>query len=240
MATHWVIDALAEIVAPTRCAGCERCGTVLCDSCMAKVELYATQKLCPRCAAPYGRLVCTECNDEEFSFTGTVSCGLLADELARAVVIYKDGFERRLGTVFGDLLAGRLALRIAAGLDEPFDIVTWIPPTKRALNRRGFDHAGILAVHVARCFDVPFEQVLIRSPMRDLRTLSRADRALEVQASYRFDEDMLREGASPIAGKRILLVDDVFTTGATLEGATTLLLDVDAASVRCAVIARTW
>jgi len=256
MATHWIKDALAEVVAPTRCAGCERCGTVLCEWCIASVEVYATKKLCPRCAAPYGRLVCTDCVDSDFSFTGTVAYGLLDEALARAVVIYKDGFERRLGVVFGDLLGGRLTLRIAAGIDEPVDMVTSIPPTKRAFNRRGFDHVELVAARVARRLDVGYYKTLTRHPMRDLRPLSREERTYEVRKSYRLLNDTSGDdthddtrddstrGGTPsglsLVDARVLLIDDVFTTGATLQGATELLLDAGAASVRCAVIARTW
>ncbi|MCL2025155.1 MAG: hypothetical protein FWG78_05235 [Coriobacteriia bacterium] len=181
---------------------------------------------------------------------------MLDEALARAVVIYKDGFERRLGVVFGDLLGGRLTLRIAAGIDEPVDMVTSIPPTKRAFNRRGFDHVELVAARVARRLDVGYYKTLTRHPMRDLRPLSREERTYEVRKSYRLLNDTSGDdthddtrddstrGGTPsglsLVDARVLLIDDVFTTGATLQGATELLLDAGAASVRCAVIARTW
>ena len=234
MGANMLVEAVLELLAPTHCAGCERPGSVLCDVCIEDISVYRDRHLCPRCGAPYGELVCTECQGREFSFDYAICLGELDGPLARAVVIFKDGPEIRLGPVLGDLLAQRCVGHLL-GAEAPVDLVTWIPPTARALKRRGFDHAGIVADRVARRLGVECTQFLARQHMRDLRNLSRDERMVEVVGTYRWvDEDV------HIAGRRILIVDDVLTTASTLEGASRMFKDLGALSVVGAVLARAW
>jgi predicted amidophosphoribosyltransferase len=145
--------------------------------------------------------------------------------------------------VLGDLLAQQCAFQLA-GKNVTIDVVTWIPPTKRAIQRRGYDHAGILAQRVALQLGAPSCQFLARRNMRDLRSLSRSQRLKEAQDSYRWSHEQERKGSyqehPDFSGKSILIVDDVLTTGATLNGAAQMFLDAGATSVIGAVLARAW
>ena len=227
-------EALLELIAPTRCAGCERPGSVLCASCVAWIVRYRDTHPCPRCGAPYGELVCTECQGVDFAFDRVWCLGELDGPLARAVVIYKDAFEIRLGAELGDMLAQRCLGQMASE-GVTFDLVTWIPPTKHALRRRGYDHAGILAQRVNRCLGVDGVQMLARRPMRDLRHLSREQRSREVKDTYRWIEETVS-----VCGLSVLVIDDVMTTGSTLDGAARHLLAHGARTVTGAVLARAW
>ena len=106
-----------------------------------------------------------------------------------------------------------------------------MPATRAALLRRGFDHGRAIASAVAGSLSVPLVDVLARSAARDQRLLGRADRARNVAGSF---------SASGELPANLLLCDDVFTTGATLDAAAAALLDAGAGSVRCATVARAW
>jgi ComF family protein len=222
-----LLESLAELIFPTQCAGCEMPGALLCDTCRENLPLVDAGCACPRCGAPYGALVCTECWNREWAFEAALSLGEFEAPLARAVVLHKDAAEQRLGAVLGGLLAEQVALQWP-GWSEA---VAFVPATRAAIRRRGFDHARAIASEVARLLDVPLAEALERKRARDQRTLGREDRARNVSGSF---------SATGLLPARVLLCDDVFTTGATMDAAAGALLGAGAESVRCASIARAW
>jgi ComF family protein len=220
------LDALLELVAPTRCAGCDLPGALLCDACEAALPRIAAEQACPRCGAPFGCIVCTECWDSEHAFAAAVALGELEPPLARAVVLHKDAGERRLGVLLGSLLAER----VAAIWPGWADVVVAVPPTRAAIARRGFDHAAALALPVAERLGVSLEALLTRPSAHDQRALGRDARKRAAAGSF----------SATDAPARVLVVDDVLTTGATLDAASEALLAAGAREVRAAVVARAW
>ena len=223
-----LIDALAELIAPTRCAGCERQGVLFCPACLATLPRdYQPDQVCPVCAAPFGALACTECWRDDFAFTRTVALGILDGPLARAVVLLKDANEQRLADVLGTLLGERVHECWGSWAGT----VTWIPASRAAIQRRGFDHAELIARAVAKVLNVSATPLLQRPRSRDQRGLSRRQRLTGAQ-QFTTGMDTLP--------RHILLVDDVFTTGATAHTATEALLTAGAIEVRLGVLARAW
>lgn len=222
-----LLDGFLELLAPTRCAGCELPGAVLCASCVQTLPTVDHAKACLACGAPFGALVCTECWQTVYSFGSVLALGELDGSLARSVVLHKDAGERRLGAVLGGLL-GEAIVRAWGSWPE---VVSWIPPSAAALRRRGFDHGESIAVGVARITGVAPVSLLSRPHARDQRTLGRAERLAQTGVTF---------GVLDVVPARVLLVDDVMTTGATLEAASQALLDAGAGEVRCGVLARAW
>ena len=222
-----LLEALAELVYPTRCAGCELPGAVLCDTCRDTLPRVDGAGACPRCGAPYGYLVCTECWNREWAFSAALSLGEFESHLARAVALHKDAGEQRLGAVLGSLLAEQVVSTWPGWAES----VTFVPATRAALRRRGFDHGRAIAAEVAEQLGVPLVDVLQRAAAADQRSLGRIDRARNAAGSF---------SASERPGGRTLLCDDVFTTGATLDAAANVLLVAGASEVRCATVARAW
>lgn len=222
-----LLESIAELVAPTRCAGCDLPGSLLCGGCHAALPRIRPEYACPSCGAPYGHLVCTECWRTSLSFERAVALGVLDGGLARGVVLHKDAGERRLGPLFGDMLAERVAEQWSGWADA----VTWIPATREAVIRRGFDHAHALAVRVALGIAAPLQHTLEREKARDQRSLGRTARASNAAGTF--------ISCGPVPPK-IVLIDDVLTTGATLDAASSVLLEAGASAVRVAVLARAW
>lgn len=223
----WLLEGLAELTSPTRCAGCEYPGALLCSSCDSALARIDAIKACPECGAPYGALVCTECWSTEYAFSAALCLGELEGALARAVVLHKDAGERRLGALLGSMLAEV----IACHWDGWADAVCWIPPTRAALSRRGFDHGYGLARRCGPRLGVQTRDLLVRERARDQRLLGRSGRRSAAHGSF-------HPRCDPPA--HVLVVDDVLTTGSTFDAAATALLAAGAQEVRVAAVARAW
>lgn len=222
------MTGLLELVAPTRCAGCDMPGHVLCASCRAALPRIEHAGACRRCGAPFGHLVCTECWRSEPAFSETVCLGSLEQPLARCIALYKDAGERRLGAVLGELLAADVS--VWAGWP---DAVVPVPASAHSLRMRGFDHTRTLAERVACSLGTALLHALTVQPARDQRRLGRAERARNVAGVFAMVPGMR-------VPDRVLLVDDVMTTGATLDSAAAVLLAAGAIEVRACAVARAW
>ena len=223
-------EAALELLAPTRCAGCDGYGNLLCERCAAEVWLYNPALACPHCGAPFGELVCTECWDRTLPVVFTVALGTLDGVLARSVVLHKDQNERRLGPLLGRQLGSVVTLR-HPGWVEPDTAVTWVPPSAISLRRRDFDHGRSIAEGVGAALGIVPRPLIAHRGALDNRALGRGGRSDNVAQAF--------ETVGPIEG-RVLLVDDVLTTGATASTCANILLAAGAQEVGLAVVARVW
>ncbi|MDR1016027.1 MAG: double zinc ribbon domain-containing protein, partial [Coriobacteriales bacterium] len=223
-------DALLELAWPARCVGCERPGTLLCERCAERLGWIAQSSACPRCGAPFGRLVCTECNNAEgqinWSFDTLRSCFVFDEIAALLSVVYKDGGERRLAPLIADFLAHSLPPAWAGQLD----LISYIPASQEALRRRGFDHMHLVAARLAEKTELPWACLLRQAQIRDQRGLGQTARRDNLQNAFHLAEDV---SADELKGLRLLLVDDVCTSAATLDSAAGLLKESGTAQVRC-------
>lgn len=132
--------------------------------------------------------------------------------------------ERALARPLGTLMA-----EAASSLGEDFDGVTWVPMSPQKLRRRGYNQSELLAKAVAKELGLPAWDLLEQVRETDTQhSLTRAQRADNVRGAYR--------AKSAALGKRVLLVDDIVTTGATLRACAQGLYGAGAQKV-CAVCA---
>ena len=233
-AAREICEGLIELAWPTRCIGCDGPGGLLCAACEERLPLIDQQTCCPACGAPYGVHVCTECwtrdGPVEHRFA-QAACAMEFEGLAaRMVVCYKDQGERRLSGLLAELIAAAAASRWSG----PPAAVTYVPSTPEALRRRGFDHMQPVAARVAELLGAPCERLLDKLDTADQRLLGRRERIENMRASFRL------ASADPPRPGYVLLVDDVLTTGATLDAAAGTLLDAGWEEVRAATACRVW
>ena len=140
-------------------------------------------------------------------------------------------YEKTVRTVaapFGRLVAHQTG----ALLGGPFDIVTWVPSNDANLRRRGYDHARMIAEETAGRLGVPCAALLRKTrKTQAMYGLTPSQRKANI-----LDAFCVKKGAE-VSGLRILLIDDVLTTGATLSECARTLRERGAASVSAAVLA---
>jgi len=126
-----------------------------------------------------------------------------------------------------------LAMKLRQQYPEGFDVLTWVPVSRLRRLRRGYDQVELLARAVGRELDmVPVSTLKkIRHNRQQSRIADAAQRRANVLGAYRITD------SAQIRGKRILLLDDILTTGATVGEAGRILLTAGAKEVHCAALA---
>lgn len=148
----------------------------------------------------------------------------------QAVHRYKFGRVRALRRPFGALMARCLAEHLPEGAD----LVCWAPLSKQRRRERGFDQAELLAREVGRLLGIPATPVLAKT--RDTGPQSELEEESARRANARGAYALLP--GTDLAGKRVVLADDVVTSGATLSACAALLRQAGAAQVWCLTLAQ--
>lgn len=203
-----------------------------------KLRAIDQQSACPVCGAPFGIVSCTECLRPEgplaHSFDRARACYVFDDASARLVRAFKDEGERRLAS----LIAERI-MEAAGDFALAADVIVPIAPTRAALRKRGFDHMGLVAKECERLTGLPVYPCLEKAHSRDQRALSREERMANMREAFSIRSPQDAAGIRAMH-PRILLVDDVFTTGATLDAAAATLRGAGACAVDAAALCRVW
>ena len=144
-------------------------------------------------------------------------------------------FKFHEGVSAADCLGEMIAQCAAEAFYGEFDLVTWVPVSRKRLRRRGYDQAELLARAACRVWQAEPKRLLRKSRHTPAQSGLRdaSQRRDNVLAAYEVLDPAM------IAGHRILLIDDICTTGATLRECARVLREAGAAEVMCAVAART-
>lgn len=234
----FVLKAFAELLWPTRCLICDRSGQLLCKSCYLKLPFIDQWDCCPDCGAPHGRVQCLYCN--------SMALGQLSEQglepLRCRSVISHDGQARRLVIGYKDQGERRLAEVMASMMEEllptdattHFDAICYIPASPSALRRRGFDHAHLLAESLSQKTGIPLVEAFARPHQKDQRGLDITDRFANMADALKLLPSF--EVAEPL--QSMLIIDDVYTTGATMFNAGAKLREHGVGSVEGLSFAR--
>jgi predicted amidophosphoribosyltransferase len=213
-----------DVLLPQRCLVCGSAGPPLCAGCRAALPVLGPP-LCERCGAPTAWPVrrCNECAGRRLAFA-TARAAVAYDDAVRLFVAgWKERGLRRL--------ADQAASVVADCLGHPGDaFLTFVPPDADRRMRRGYHPAERLAAALAVQWSLPCGPLLARSgSSRRQRGLSLAERRRNVAGVFRAE-------ATPAA--RVVLVDDVYTSGATASAAASALRAAGAKQVQVVTFAR--
>lgn len=209
-----MIRHLAEWLFPRKC--------ILCRSFLSKEET----DLCTKCRTdqpeyPYGRKKVPHVAD-------LTAVWRYSGEVRSSLQRYKFGNARHYAPAYGRLMA----MRILRDLPQA-DIVTWVPVSARRLRVRGYDQVQLLAEAVSPELGIPAEKLLnkFRDNQANSGLKTAEERRANVLGVYR------AVGQEHFRGKRVLLLDDIITTGATASECARVLLTAGAEEVIFAAVA---
>ncbi len=215
---------MLDLLLPRHCLVCGTGGAQLCRACQDALPRL-TPPLCERCGAPTAWPVerCLECSGRRLAFASARAAVPYEDGARGLVAAWKEHGLRSLGRTAAAVVAERLP-RPAA------EAVAFVPADAGRRLQRGYHPAEQLARELARAWQLPCLGVLRRSgPSRPQRGLARAERRRNVRRSF---------DSQPVTGA-LVLVDDVYTTGATADAAAAALRRAGAGRVDVVTFART-
>jgi ComF family protein len=229
---RFLLRSLADFVYPPVCCGCdtEVEEGLVCEGC--RLALFTHElAVCPKCGRPCTRTAetCGHCEDR-FSLSRVRALGVYAPPFNNLVQAFKYSGKTRVGELLGQALS---ALVEQDEVLSEADAVCPIPLHPARLRERGFNQSLLLAAAVSMTTGIPLADCLVRWKNTSTQTTktSPEKRRKNLEGAFRLKPD------ADVRGKTVLLVDDVMTTGATLDPAARELLKGGAASVMGAVVA---
>ena len=223
--------ALEDIAFPPVCAGCGHRGDWLCTQCAASLRPLGPNT-CPRCGEPLAiaRDGCPNCSSWPEEIGVAWAAFVFEGPLRESIHRFKYTGEFARGAYLAGLL-GAFAQSVPA-LNSGIDMVCSIPLHRSRRRVRGFDQAEILARGVAEALGVRQGHELARVVATKSQVGQGAEaRRRNVQGAFRWQ-------GGPLDGARVLLVDDVFTTGSTFVAASGALIAAGAGRVDGLALAR--
>lgn len=217
-----MFDKALAFVAPHICCGCGKVGRVLCEHCINDIISHSFTA-CLACLRPVSvGNICHVCKTK-VTFQEAWVVGPRSGALLELIDLYK--FERAIesSNICARLLDDSLPFLPADA------IVTYVPTISSHIRQRGYDHMERIAKEFAKLRGLEMRQLLQRTTSLSQRGLSRQQRLLQQQGSFK----VLRETNSPV-----LIIDDIYTTGGTVNAAVQALKSSSNRDVYVAVLAR--
>ena len=233
-----VVPALLDLLAPAACPGCdaaqapEEAGS-LCHACLATLS-PPLEPACDRCGGPCSgaaATLCSACLDPKRRFASARAALAYTEAAQELLGRLKYGGERGLARPLGHLLVDAARIHPA---EADWDAIVPVPLHSARLAERGFNQSWLLAAPLGTTLSRPLVPALKR--VRD--TGQQVGRAREDRRGAMTGAFATTRAGARLAGQRVVLVDDVMTTGSTVDACTAALLDAGVAVVDVLTLAR--
>lgn len=223
----WLWKSL-DLLFPPRCAGCDVRGERWCGDCQSGTKLVALP-VCQQCGrGMYSPGKCKRCQTQPPIFTSLRSWGIYEDSLRNAILKLKYAGDMTMGDVLARPLIKMLGL-----LPWKVDLVVPVPMGADREAERGYNQAALLAVPVALSTGLPYQLKALKK-VRDIPTqvgLSIDERYENVEGAFVADQVIVDR-------KSVLVIDDVVTSGATMDACSKALCTAGARDVYGLTLAR--
>ncbi|MFH1190204.1 MAG: ComF family protein [Candidatus Omnitrophota bacterium] len=238
------VSALAtsfiNLIYPLHCASCGRRlasaeRSDVCGTCRAGIKRNPAPycRSCGRPASMAGTR-CPECRATRVFYSFARSACMYEGVLKELIHKYKYNNRRGLSGVFAAIMLDFIGDN--PDLTDSADIITFVPLHRKNALKRGFNQSELLASLIGKSLNIPVAGCLEKTrSTKNQNELSREERLVNLVDAFRIKADT---GRNAVKGAGILVIDDVMTTGATLNEAARLFMGHGARSVRCLTLAR--
>ena len=215
-----MIETFLDLILPNHCCICGELGAALCNNCKNYITNDHTNH-CLKC----GLIITDHCPTCRLPYSKSWQLGFRQDELETLINQYKLRPRRSLARPLAELLASTLPI-----LPEETFVVP-IPTIPSHIRQRGFGHIELVARHLARLSSSTYAPILHRLTDTVQHGNSRAKRLAQAKQAFACHDQL-----SPTAN--YLIIDDVYTTGATINASTHLLHQSGARHIWVALLSR--
>lgn len=218
-----IFKTIISALFPNTCACCKAVideGEFLCDYCFEMLPRTLAQKVCIKCGNLKKRC---ECKNRVYRFDGITAPFFNEESAKKAIYAFKIGKREQIAEFF----INEMVLSIKQYYEDiNFDAICFVPMHKRDEMRKGFNHSRVLAEGIGERLNIPVIEALLSNKKKSPQhLLPPKERAANVKDVYFCETSLF--------GKTVLLVDDIKTTGATLDECTRQLLLSGAERVYC-------
>jgi len=228
------LKAFITILFPHYCFLCDRkiSSGYLCPECYQKLPLLRPP-LCRGCSKELSTAngICWHCQNHCFSYDNLFSCLHLTKDIRHLIHLFKYSHYTFLAELFSDIIS-RFTNRIGFS-PEQADIITCFPTDTRRVREKGYNQSLLLAKHISQSHRILFDpNILISKRKKAPQTrLSKQNRQRNVHNLFSVQ--------GTVKNKHVLLIDDVYTTGATIEACCQELKKHETKKVTVITLART-
>lgn len=226
-----VWSGVLDLIYPPCCLVCGKAGDdYLCADCLEKIDTIGPRH-CSKCGMPDDGMICLDCREIEYAFDSACSAGTFDGVLQTAIHKFKYRNHIVMADPLGDLLYRCFADAHLAG---KVDVVIPVPIHKSRMVERGFNQSIELAKRFCKRTSLPLDTSIL---IKHRNTPHQVNLRQEIRLTNVRDAFTV-VNAENVCGKRILLIDDVFTTGSTLHEAAKALKTAGASQVHAYTLAR--
>lgn len=237
---HEFLAGIADLVFPPTCVGC---GLLLktsddipfCGKCYSEIN-FIQAPFCTCCGLPFKSQsgenhLCGQCIKDKQYFTAARSVGVYESILLESIHRFKYSQDLISGKALGRLMASHIRPSFKS---DNYDLIIPVPLHPKRLRQRGFNQAVLLGREISLRFSIPMKTALLKRNVNTLPqvSLGRQDRGPNVKGVF------VVEKKGELAHKKVILVDDVYTTGTTVRECAKILLNAGAEEVAVLTLAR--
>ena len=229
-----IADRVVDIIYPRRCPVCDdvvtRPGRKICDECVGDFT-YIREPYCMKCGRPLkddDAIICEECDKREHKYVRGRAAFVYDDVLKESIYRYKYGGRAEYADHYAEQMMGQLGSYLRSCRA---DAIIPIPLHKDRLRKRGYNQAELLAYRLSTALDIPLRNDILKrcSKTRVQKSLGATQRQNNLKKAFKIACDVVKL-------KNIILVDDIYTTGSTIDAAALCLQEAGVANVYFAVL----
>ena len=227
-----LLKPVLELVYPTYCGGCGGQGDVLCKACLDSFRPVDGIEACPVCGRWTGSAVeCGACIVNPAPFERGSFGYVFEGPVREALHAFKFRGRKDVGRALVRTLEERIVL-----MASDFDVIVPLPVTEKRLKSRGFNQSFIVSEEISRITGKPIDYNTLRKTRetRDQYTLPREERKRNLVRAF-----SIEGSGEALGGRRVLLVDDLYTTGNTAREASKTMARAKTKAILFFALART-